>query len=71
MYSHCEVEQEILRSSHGPGVIALQRKPTAPAPGREKGWARREPPGEPLVLVTCVSLNIRQLGNLFPARCLP
>lgn len=70
MYSLCKVEQEILRSSHGPGVVALQRKPPAPAPGRAKGWARREPPGELLVLVACVSLNIRQLGNLFPARSL-
>lgn len=39
MYSHCKLEQEILRSSHGPGVVALEREPPAPAPGREKGWA--------------------------------
>lgn len=70
MYSHCKVEQEILSWSHSPGPVALQRKPPAPAPGREKGWARREASGEPLVLVSCVPLNIRQLGNLFPARCL-
>lgn len=70
MSSCCKVEQEILRSSHGSRVVALQRKPPAPAPQREQGWARRELPGKLLVLVTCVSLNIRQLGDLFPAGCL-
>lgn len=50
MNSHCRVEEEIPRSSHGPGVVALQRKPPAPALGREKGLARGEPPEEAPVL---------------------
>lgn len=41
MYSHCKVEQEIFRWSHGPGVVVLQRKPQ-PLP---QGGRRDEPEG--------------------------
>lgn len=77
MYFPCEVEFEIPRSSHGQGVVALQSKAPSPCP-REEGIATSSRgPREnllqlkPRTLVTCVSVNIRQLGNLFPARCLP
>lgn len=63
MNSHCRVEEEILRSSHGPGVVPLQRKPPALPQGGRRDWPGGASGGSPRAGSMCISQHkaIRKL----------